>query len=120
MKAWDKIKMLLWVLLGVLIIMIVAYFVKAYVALNCKNIASETFSERLYGTSDYNIQLTFSEDVTDVVWYENNVKTSYTVTLDDNIFTLTDDNGESVHNLIIIDSSTLFSDTGNYLYYYDE
>jgi hypothetical protein len=116
----ETLKMLLWVILGIFIIIFFGYFVKAYVGLNDKKIALDTLSGRLYGTTDYTLQLTFSDTANEVTWYEENVKTSYLVTLDDNILTLSTDSGESVHNLIIIDSSTLFSDTGNYLYYYDE
>lgn len=91
------------------------YFIYSYVRLNDKRIEQEYFGGKTYVTLDGQTQLRFDDTAESALYISSEAKYALFVSYTENIFTMTD--SETSINAIVIDEETLFTGTGEYLYY---
>lgn len=122
----HALKLILWIVIAVIIIIVLGYFLYAYLRMNDKKTPQNVFSGRIYATTDEQTQLKFDEACSAVMLIDNGVQYILYATYEDNIFIFADE--ETRYEYIVLGADTLFGGNADirgdgkylYLYNYDE
>lgn len=106
--------LMLWLLLGIVIVIIIGYFIGSYLRLNNKRIALDNFKGKTYVTEDGQAYLIFDNDESIVTIQTETTTEAFMIEYEENIFKLSTDS--EIYYLIVLDEQTIYGGTGKFYY----
>lgn len=111
----QTVKNLGWVLLGIILILIAAFFISTCSYITASESYDQSYFENaVYQTRDKTTTLFFNENATKVTLTTEDSVYDFEIAFEDNILFF--ENTDVKYELIVINERTLFANTGQYFY----
>lgn len=106
---------LLWIILAIILLMTFSYIITTYARFNDVGVPLEEYIGKEYYSTEKTTYVVIQDDTTAII-ATNGEQTSYTYVYNDNIFTLTSDDGVALYFIATTDGALYGLDT----YFYSE